>query len=124
MATGTQQVRVGSSSAEAEALRHTFGYLVNSMDTSSLLPAALSRELIRESQRAECASEANPYQKAEKFLGNLQREVNGDSNKFYTFVELLEDTGHTNLVLRLRGSCIIMMHRVIALHAFLYRWVV
>ena len=118
MATGTC-TGADSSSAEAEALKHKFGYLVNSMDTSSLLPAALSRGLIRELQRAECASEANKYQKAEKFLEHLQREVNGDRSKFHTFLQLLEETGQANLVLRLRGSCVIMMHRVIVLYTLL-----
>ena len=93
----------GASSAEAEALKLTFENLVNSIDTSSLLPAALSRGLIRETQRAECTSEVNPYQKAEKFLEHLQREVNGDSSKFLTFVQLLVDTGHSNLASRLLG---------------------
>ena len=92
-----------SSSAEAEALKLALEYLVNSMDTTSLLPAALSRRLIREQQKAECASEPNLYQKTEKFLEHLQREVNGDSKKFHTFVQLLVDTGHSNLASRLSG---------------------
>ena len=96
-------ISAGSSSAEAEALKLAFEYLVNSMDTSSLLPAALSRGLIREQQKADCTSESNPYQKAEKFLEHLQREVYGDNGKFHTFVQLLEDTGHSNLVSRLLG---------------------
>ena len=93
----------GASSAESEALKLALEYLVNSMDTPSLLPAALSRGLIREQQKAECASVSNPYQKAEKFLEYLQREVNGDSSKFFTFVQLLVDTGHSNLASRLLG---------------------
>ena len=91
------------SSAEAETLKLALEYLVNSMDTSSLLPAALSRGIIREQQRAECTSVSNPYQKAEKFLEYLQREVNGDKKKFHTFVQLLVDTGHSNLASCLRG---------------------
>ena len=47
------------SSAEAETLKLALEYLVNSMDTSSLLPAALSRGIIREQQRAECTSVSN-----------------------------------------------------------------
>ena len=101
-ATGTTS-GAGSSLAEAEALKLALEYLVNSMDTSSILPAALSRGLMREQQKAECASESNPYQKAEKFLEYLQREVNGDNKKFHTFVQLLVDTGHSNLASRLRG---------------------
>ena len=104
MATGT--IAADSSSAEAEALKLAFSYLVNTMDTSSLLPAALSRGLIREQQRTECTSEANLYKKTEKFLEHLQREVNGDNKKFHIFVQLLKDTGHANLALRLRGSCL------------------
>ena len=96
--------RAVSSSAEAEALKHAFGYLVNSMNTSSLLPDAFSKGLICEPQRTECARETNPYQKAEKFLEHLQREVNGDSKKFHTFVQLLEKTRYSTLVNRLHGS--------------------
>ena len=102
MATATGSTS-GASSAEAEALKLALEYLVNSMDTSSLLTAALSRRLIREQQKADCASESNPYKKAEKFLEHLQREVNGDSSKFLTFVQLLVDTGHSNLASRLLG---------------------
>ena len=92
-----------SSSVESEALKLVFEYLVNSIDTSSLLPAALSRGLIREQQKAECVSESNAYKKAENFLEYLQRAVNGDSRKFHTFVRLLVETGHSNLASRLRG---------------------
>ena len=76
---------------------------MNSVDTPSLLPAALSRGLIREQQKADCASESNPYKKAEKFLEYLQREVNGDNKKFHTFVQLLVDTGQSNLASHLNG---------------------
>ena len=91
------------SSAEAKTMKLAFEYLVNSMDTSSLLPAALRRGIITEQLKADCASESNPYRKAEKFLEHLQREVNGDSSKFHTFVQLLVDTGHSNLASRLNG---------------------
>ena len=90
-----------SNPAEPEALKLAFSYLVNSIDTSSLLPAAFSKGLISERQKADCASEPNPYQRAEKFLEHLQREVNGDSQKFHTFMCLLADTGHLNLASRL-----------------------
>ena len=90
-------------SAESEALKLAYSYLVNSMDTSSLLPAAHSRGLIREQQKADCTSETNQYHKAEKFLDHLQREINGDSSRFPTFVQLLVDNGHSNLASRLRG---------------------
>ena len=102
LAVGTTS-SAGSSSAKTEALKLALEYLVNSMDTSSLLPAALSRGLIREQQKAECTSESNPYHKSEKFLEYLQREVNGDNKKFHTFVQLLVDTGHSHLASRLRG---------------------
>ena len=92
-----------SSSAKAEALRHVSEYLVNSMDTSSLLPGAHAREIISERQKAECVSELNLYQKADKFLEHLQREVNGDNSKFDTFVQLLKDSDHSMLASRLLG---------------------
>ena len=60
LAVGTTS-SAGSSSAEAEALKLALEYLVNSMDTTSLLPTTLSRGLIREQQKAECVSEPNPY---------------------------------------------------------------
>ena len=34
----------GSPAAEPEALKHSFSYLVNSIDTAALLPIALSRD--------------------------------------------------------------------------------
>ena len=87
----TGSTRYASSrSEEAEVLKLALEYLVTTIDTSSLLPAALSRGLIREQQKADCTSVSNPYKKAEKFLEYLQRAVNGDSRKFHTFVQLLE----------------------------------
>ena len=86
------------------ALGLAFSYLVNSIEANGLLPVALSRQLITERQRSECASELDPYKKAEKFLEHLQRAVNGDSSKFHTFVQVLEETNHTNIASRLRGS--------------------
>ena len=91
------------SSAESESLKVSFSYLVNSIDTSSLLSGALSNNLITDRQRTDCVNEPDPYKKAEKFLGHLQREVNGDSNKFHTFVQLLDKSGHVKLAYRLRG---------------------
>ena len=99
MATGTCTTSgADSSSAEAQALKLALEYLVKSMDTSSLLAAALSRGIIREQQKAECTSVSNPYKKADKFFEYLQREVNGDSS-----VQLLEDTGHSKWASRLNG---------------------
>ena len=88
-------------SAESEALRLSFGYLANSINAAALLSYAFSSNLITDHQRAECVAETNPFQKAEKFLGHLKRAVNGDSNKFHTFVQLLVDTGHSNIASRL-----------------------
>ena len=101
--TGTTSSAGSFSRAESEALKLAFSYLANSMDTTSLLPAALSRGLIREQQKADCTSETSPFQKADKFLDHLQREVNGDSSKFHTFVQLLVDNGHSNSASRLLG---------------------
>ena len=91
------------SSSESEALRLAFSYLVNSIDSTALLPAALSAGLISESQRSECASETAPFKKAEKFLGHLQRAVNGDSNKYHTFIQVLKETGQASIAWRLHG---------------------
>ena len=99
MATAT-----AGSSAESEALKIAFDYLVNSIDTESLLSKALSSQLISERQRSECASEPEPYEKAEKFLGHLQRAVNGDSNKYHTFIQVLKETGQASIASRLCGE--------------------
>ena len=78
-----------TTSSEAEALKNAFEYLIDSIDTDSLLPAALSRNLIREHQREDCSCESDRYKKAEKFIGHLLRAVNGDSNKFHVFIQVL-----------------------------------
>ena len=87
--------------AEQETLKLMFSYLVNSIDTDGLLPAALSKQLITERQRFECFSEPDPNKKAEKFLGHLQRAVNGDSENFHIFVQLLNESGQTKIASRL-----------------------
>ena len=91
-------------SAESEALKIAFDYLVNSIDTAALLPKALRAHLVSEPQRSECASEPDPYKKAEKFLGHLQRAVNGDSNKYHTFIQVLKETGQASIASRLGGE--------------------
>ena len=100
MATAAHAANV---SAEQEALKLGFSYLVNSIDPSSLLPVALSRQLITEQQRSECSSEQDAYKKVEKFLSHLQRAVNGDNRKFYTFVQVLRETGQDSIALSLEG---------------------
>lgn len=80
-----------TTSSEAEALKNAFDYLVKSIDTDSILPAALSRKLITEYQREECSCESDRYKKAEKFIGHVLRAVNGDSNNFYVFTKVLKD---------------------------------
>ena len=92
-----------SPAAEPEALNHSFSYLVNSIDTAALLPAALSRNLITDRQRTECYNEADPYKKAETFVGYLQRAVNADYDNFHTFVQILKETGQAKIASRLRG---------------------
>ena len=91
------------SSAESEALKIEFDYLATVIDTAALLPNALSRQLISERQRIDCASEPEPYKKADKFLGHLQRAVNGDSNKYHTFIQVLKETGQASIASRLQG---------------------
>ena len=90
--------------AEPEALKHSFSYLVNSIDTAALLPAALSRNLITDRQRTECSNETHSvYQKAETFLSYLQRAVNADYTKFYTFIQIFQEAGQAQIASRLRG---------------------
>ena len=97
------------SSAESEALKLSFSYLVNSIDTASVLRAALSSQLVSDSQRSECVSETDSYNKAEKFLGHLQRAVNGDSNKYHEFVKVLEETKQVAIAQVLQGRLILCM---------------
>ena len=94
-------------SAEKETLNLLFHYLVDNIDAAALLPAALSARLISDRQRSDCASEADPYVKAEKFVGHLQRAVNGDTAKFYTFLEVLHKTNQGNIASRLQSKRII-----------------
>ena len=95
---------MATATAEPEAVKHSFSFLVNSIDTAALLPAALSRNLITDRQRTECSNETHSvYQRAEKFLGYLQRAVNGDYYKFHTFVQILQENGQAQIASRLRG---------------------
>ena len=95
---------MATATAELEALRLAFSYLVNGLDASDLLPVALSRQLITERQRSDCAQEQDPYKKVEKFLGHLQRTVSGDSIKFHTFIHVLYETKQAKFASRLRGK--------------------
>ena len=92
--------------AESEALKHSFPYLVNSIDTDAVLPAALSRDLITDRQRTECANESDPYKKAETFLGHVQRAVNGNPHNFNDFLDILQKNGQKRIVSRLRGTSV------------------
>ena len=104
---------------EKETLKLLFGYLVDSIDTATLLPYALSRCLISEQQRSDCASEVDPYRKADKFLTYLQRSVNGDSNKFHTFVKILRETNQESIAVYIQG----MMSEVCSWHSESVPWV-
>ena len=90
-------------SPEAEALQCANSYLVNSIDTDSLIPKALSMQLLTNRQEADCVCQSTDYKKAEKFLGYLQKAVNGDISKFYTFVQILDEIGQTKIASRLHG---------------------
>ena len=91
------------SSAESRALRLAGSYLVNRLDLTAVLPAALSAGLISDSQRSECDSETTPFMGAYKFLRHLRRAVNGDSNKYHTFVQVLKQTGQASIASDLEG---------------------
>ena len=93
-----------TTSPEEEALTKAFSYLVKSIDTDSLLPAALSRNLISDNQRSDCVCEPNPYKKAEKFVGHLLRAVNGNSDEFYLFIQLLLESGQQSIATRMIGK--------------------
>ena len=90
--------------AESVALKQAFSYLVNSIDTAALLPVSMSRKLITEWQKSECAGQLDHYKKAEVFLGHLQRAVNGDCGKFHAFVQILHETDQDNIARQLHGN--------------------
>ena len=98
-----RRLDMDSSPAEPVALKRSFSYLVSSIDTAALLPAALSRNLITDRQRVECYNEADSYKKAETFVGYLQRAVNTDYINFHIFVQILQETGQGKIASRLRG---------------------
>ena len=91
------------SSTESEAVRLAFNYLVNSIDSTAVLPAALSAHLISDSQKSDCDSVGDSFKRAGKFIDHIQRAVNGDSNKYHTFVKVLKETGQASIALRLQG---------------------
>ena len=95
---------VAGTSAELEALLHEFNYLINNIDISCLLPAALSSSLITQQQRLECVHEPNPFMKAQKFLGHLLGAVKGDSNKYHIFIQILHETGQASIATHLQGN--------------------
>ena len=97
---------VAGSSAESEALKLVFSYLVNNVDTASVLSNALNSGLISDLQRTdhECASEPDPYKRAEKFLRLLERAVNGDSSKYHVFIQILKETDQASIASRLCGE--------------------
>ena len=98
-----------SPAAEPEALKHSFSYLVNSIDTAALLPAALSRNLITDRQRTECYNnEADPYKKSETFVRYIQRAVNADYDNFHTFVHILKETGQAHRSDRVSSSWLVV----------------
>ena len=102
-ATTTSTGDSGSRSTESEALKLSFSYLQNSIDTASVLPFALSARLITQQQRSDCAREQDLYKKAEIFLSHLERVVNGDNTKFHTFVQVLKRTNQEALAKGLQG---------------------
>ena len=92
------------SSAESEALKLAYSYLVDSIDSAVVLPKAFSANLISASQRSECASETDPFKTADKFIGHLVRAVNSESKKYHTFIQVLKEAGQASIASRLEGS--------------------
>ena len=83
------------SAADSEAFKH---YLVNSIDATALLPAALSTNLITSQQRSECATKTDPK---ETFVGYIEQAVNGDYDNFHIFIQILKETGQAHIASRL-----------------------
>ena len=103
MATGRGASTTTDRPAEVVVLQRKFSYLVDSIDPTSVIPAALSAGLITAQQRSECSGECDSYKRAEKFLGYLQRTVNGNHEKFHTFLHVLDRTGQEGIAEHLRG---------------------
>ena len=90
---------------EVVVLERMFSYLVGSIDAISVLPEAFSEGLITTRQRTECSAViVDSYKCAERFLEHLQRAVNGDCEKFHTFLQVLDRTGQEKIAEHLRGS--------------------
>ena len=90
---------------EVVVLERMFGFLVGSIDAASLLPEARSEGLITVRQWSECSAEVrDSYKCAERFLGHLLKAVNGDHEKFHTFLQVLDRTGQEKIAEPLRGS--------------------
>ena len=94
---------MATAAADSEAFKHSFSYLVNSIDATALLPAALSTNLITSQQRSECATKTNPKEKAETFVGYIGQAVNGDYDNFHIFIQILKETGQAHIASRLHG---------------------
>ena len=95
-------------SAEALAFERNFSYLVESVDAGTVLAEARSKGLITSRQWSKCSRESDPYEKADEFLGYLYRTINGNWEKFHTFLEILDQNGQEEIAERLRGKQIII----------------
>lgn len=90
-------------SPEEKTLQLKFKYLVNSLDVSSVLPAAYTIGLIDDRQRLKCSYCSNPYDKAEAFLEIIEKVVHANSKNFHTFIKVLRNTSHESIAQRLQG---------------------
>ena len=89
--------------AEVIVLQKKFSYLVNSIDADSLVSAAHSAGLLTQAQQSDCLAESNVHKKSEKFVGHIQRRVNGDTNSFATFLDILGENDQEYIASNLRG---------------------
>ena len=112
MNTASSNAAIDSGSVKAEVLRLEYKYLHDSIDAGSLLAGALSDGIITDQQLADCREETDAYKKAEKFLGHLKRRVNGDPERFDTFLQLLRKQGENHIANRIQGfiSSSVMLH--------------
>ena len=91
---------------EIKAFLAQFANLTNSIDIVSAIPEAVQLGLINPRQRAKCATKQDVFEKAEEFLGMIERKLNENIQNFYTFVKLLRIIDQEKLAQALEGTYI------------------
>ena len=86
------------------ALKNAYDYLIKSIDATSMPTNLFKAGIITQRQCEECRGEK--FEKVEKILEYLLKEVSSDPTKFYAFQRLLHHTENVAIASRLRGQFI------------------